>query len=112
MNLIKQTEETLRTFFERTFKDIDCTIYDTNFALQVVSDRLAVLCSIYVDGYRIDDYAFFPYLLNVLNNHIIPNGVYSVNDLIDYIILETINSIKQDNNTYSEQEFATYTPCY
>jgi len=111
MDLITQTEQTLRTFFDRTFKDIDCTITDRNLALQVVSDKLAVLYSIYVDDYRIDDYAFFPYLNRAINTPI-AIGDCSTNDIIEYLILATMNAIRQDYNAYAEQEFATYTPCY
>lgn len=105
---IKHLKETLREYLNIIVSDVDCSIQDTEWAIQTLKEQLVKLHNVELHGLTFEEYGFDPYINHVLKVHNPLREDYSIKELVDFVIEETLYLIDLQNMFDEETIYGMY----
>lgn len=104
-NLLRNT---LKEYLNIIVSNVDCTIQDTEWAIRTLKEELGKLNGIEVHGLKFEDYGIAPYINHVLKVHKPVRQDYSIKELVDFVIEETMYLIELEYIQGKEYIYGMY----
>jgi len=100
--------DTLREYFNIIVSNVDCTIQDTKWAIQTLKEELGKLNGVELHGLTFEEYGIAPYINHVLKVHKPLRQDYTIKELVDFLVEETLYLIELEYIMEKEYIYGMY----